>query len=93
MTAIEELEQLLLERRASRPPESYSAALFDDPEQIQRKIMEEAFETCLELGRDDRDFQRITSEAADLVYHLLMGLVESDVSFSSVLAELTRRRT
>ena len=92
LTAIGELEELLRERRATLPPGSYSAELFRDPERIQRKVMEEAFETCLELGRTDRDVQRIASEAADLFFHLLVGLVQSDVPFDSVLAELERRR-
>jgi phosphoribosyl-ATP pyrophosphohydrolase len=87
-----ELEDVLRDRRARRPSSSYSAQLFDDPEQIQRKIMEEAFEVCLELGRSERDPERVVSEAADLVFHLLVGLVDSEVSFEAVVDELARRR-
>ena len=54
--------------------------------------MEEAFEVCLELGRAERDEERIVAEAADLVFHLLVGLVGCDVTFDAVLAELARRR-
>lgn len=89
---ISELEELLHERRAQRPNGSYSAELFNDPERIERKIMEEAFEVCLELGRPKRDPGRITSEATDLVFHLLVGLVDADVSFEAVVGELKRRR-
>ena len=53
--------------------------------------MEEAFETCLELGRAPRDPDRVASEAADLVFHLVVGLVDADVPFAAVLAELDRR--
>lgn len=87
-----ELEDLLRERRAERPPSSYSSELFNDPERIQRKVMEEAFEVCLELGRPLRDPDRIVSEAADLVFHLLVGLVDAGVSFEAVVSELARRR-
>ena len=87
-----ELEDLLRERRAERPPGSYSAELFNQPERIQRKVMEEAFEVCLELGRAERDTERIVSEAADLVFHLLVGLVDAGVSFDAVVGELARRR-
>lgn len=41
---LHELEQTLLSRQAVRPAGSYSAELFADPERMQRKIMEEAFE-------------------------------------------------
>ena len=92
VTAIQELEQVLRERRSVRPPGSYSTTLFSDPELIQRKIMEEAFETCLELGRPDRDPSRVASEAADLLFHLLVALVESEVAVDTVIEELERRR-
>lgn len=92
MSTIADLEELLQDRRAARPPGSYTATLFGDPERIQRKVMEEAFETCLELGRADRDPERIASEAADLVFHLLVGLVEADVGFDDVLRQLEDRR-
>lgn len=87
-----ELEDLLRQRRSQRPPGSYSTELFNEPERVQRKIMEEAFEVCLELGRPQRDPERIVSEAADLVFHLLVGLVDADVSFDDVVGELARRR-
>jgi phosphoribosyl-ATP pyrophosphohydrolase len=89
---IMELEDLLRERRADKPPGSYTAELFNAPERIQRKVMEEAFEVCLELGRPRRDAERIVSEAADLVFHLLVGLVDADLSFEAVVGELARRR-
>ena len=89
---LDDLEATLRDRRAHRPEGSYSARLFDEPERIQRKLMEEAFETCLELGRPPRDAGRVAAEAADLLFHLLVGLVEADVSFAAVLAELEGRR-
>ena len=85
------LEAVLRSRRAERPEGSYSARLFTDPELIQRKVMEEAFETCLELGRTPRSRDRVASEAADLLFHLVVGLVDADVPFAEVLAELDRR--
>jgi phosphoribosyl-ATP pyrophosphohydrolase len=91
-SAIQELEEVLRQRRAQRPAGSYSAELFDDPELVQRKIMEEAFEVCLELGRPEFNEERTVAEAADLFYHLLVGLVGCDVTFDAVLAELEKRR-
>ncbi len=91
-SAIQELEEVLRQRRAQRPAGSYSAELFNDPELVQRKVMEEAFEVCLEIGRGEPDQERVVAEAADLFFHLLVGLVSCDVSFDAVLAELQRRR-
>ena len=89
---LETLEQTLADRRANRPEGSYSVTLFDDPDLVQRKIMEEAFEVCLELGRATIDADRVASEAADLVYHLLAGLASVEVTLDAVYAELERRR-
>ena len=90
---LDDLEGILRTRRDDPPAEgSYSADLLRDPERTQRKIMEEAFEVCLELGREHLDAERIASEAADLVFHLLVGLVAADVPFSAVLDELAARR-
>jgi len=86
------LEQTLADRRENRPEGSYSVTLFDDPDLVQRKIMEEAFEVCLELGRPAVDADRLASEAADLVYHLLAGLASVEVPIEAVYAELERRR-
>ncbi|MGH3664687.1 MAG: phosphoribosyl-ATP pyrophosphatase, partial [Egibacteraceae bacterium] len=44
-----ELEAVLRDRKAAAPPGSYSATLLADSEAACRKIMEEAFELCLEL--------------------------------------------
>ena len=90
---IDRLEHVLRDRRAARPEGSYSVRLFDDRELVQRKVMEEAFETCLELGREPVNHERLVEEAADLVYHLLVGLVDAGVSFTDVRAELDRRRS
>lgn len=89
---LHELEQTLLSRQAARPAGSYSAELFADPERMQRKIMEEAFEVCLELNRGTADRGRVAAEAADLLYHLLVGLVSAGVSLDDVLTVLEQRR-
>lgn len=89
---LDDLEAVLRSRRDAPPAGSYTAELLADPERIQRKIMEEAFELCLELGRTVRSAERTAEEAADLVYHLLVGLVSVDVPFADVLAVLEERR-
>jgi phosphoribosyl-ATP pyrophosphohydrolase len=92
VSTISELEAVLRQRDADRPAGSYTATLLADRERLQRKIMEEAFETCLELGRAEVDDARVVSEAADLLYHLMVGLVACGLSLDDVIAELARRR-
>lgn len=90
---LEELEGVLRSRRTADPAQSYTAQLLADPELAQRKIMEEAFEVCLELGRTETAPDLIAEEAADLMYHVLVGLVGVDVSLSDVFAVLEGRRS
>ncbi len=89
---LEELELVLRSRVVDPPPGSYSAMILAEPERAARKIMEEAFELCLELGRPSVDPGRTAAEAADLIFHVLVGLVGAGVGFDAVLAELEARR-
>jgi phosphoribosyl-ATP pyrophosphohydrolase len=91
---LNDLEAVLRDRLVAAPAGSYSATLLRDPERVSRKIMEEAYEVCLELTRGGGavDTDRVASEAADLVFHLLAGLVGAGVGVDAVLDELARRR-
>lgn len=89
---LDELEEVLRSRRTANPDESYTAQLLADPALAQRKIMEEAFEVCLELGRPTNDPRLTAEEAADLLYHLMVGLVAVDVPLRDVFAVLEGRR-
>ncbi len=89
---LSELEGVLRSRAGADPNESYTARLLADPELNQRKIMEEAFEVCLELGRPERSAELVANEAADLIYHLLAGLVGAGVPLDDVFAVLEGRR-
>ena len=90
--SLEALEALLRQRRTSPPVGSYSATLVSDPERAGRKVMEEAYELCVELLRPQLDATRVTSEAADLMFHVLAALVAVDVPVDDVLRELDDRR-
>lgn len=86
---LEELETTLRDRRGGS---TYTGQLLADPELMQRKIMEEGFEVCLELARGAEDNTRVAEEVADLLYHVMVGLVASEVAFADVLAVLEGRR-
>lgn len=90
--SLDALELLLRARRVDAPTDSYSVTLVTDPEQASRKVIEEAYEVCVELMRPTVDRTRVAEEAADLVFHLLAGLVAVDVPLTAVLAELESRR-
>jgi phosphoribosyl-ATP pyrophosphohydrolase len=87
------LEGVLRSRLRDRPEASYSLTLLQDPVACQRKIMEEAFEVCLELGSDPTDTSRIAEEAADVLFHLMCGLVGAGVRWADVEAVLEARHT
>ncbi len=86
-----DLEALLRSRLAERPEGSYSTKVLTDSTFAQRKIMEEAFEVCLELGAPSVDHTLAAEEAADLIFHLLAGLVGAGLSWADVEAALRAR--
>jgi phosphoribosyl-ATP pyrophosphohydrolase len=89
---LHELEAVLRQRRSNAPEGSYSATLVTDPRRVSRKVMEEAYELCYELTQPAVDGHRVTEEAADLMFHVLAGLVAVGVELDDVLAELAARR-
>ena len=84
------LESTIKERRASDPALSYTAKLFSQGrEKIAQKVGEEATEVVIAaIGGDPA---KLISEAADLIFHLMILLEEGRISMDAVLAELDRR--
>jgi phosphoribosyl-ATP pyrophosphohydrolase/phosphoribosyl-AMP cyclohydrolase len=85
------LEQVLRSRRdAATAERSYTRSLFDaGMPKILAKIAEEHGELAAELPAGD--VAKVVHEAADLLFHVMVGLVARDVPISAVLAELGRR--
>ncbi len=87
---IERLEAVIAERCGADPSSSYVAKLSaSGREKIAQKLGEEAVETV--IAAMSGDAKALTSEAADLVFHLLVLLADGGVSWDDVLAELGRR--
>lgn len=87
---LERLEATIRARRGASPETSYVAALSAKGRaKIAQKLGEEAVETVIAAMQDDR--AAVTSEAADLVFHLAMLLADLGLSFDDVFAELQRR--
>lgn len=93
MAQIETLGRLaatIAARRGADPETSWTARLLSrGPEKCAEKFGEEAVEAIIEAVRGDR--ARLTAEAADVLYHLLVMLTAREVTLNDVLAELERR--
>ncbi len=77
-------------RRGADPSTSHTAALLaKGPEKCAEKFGEEAVEAIIEAVKGDA--RKLTGEAADVLYHLIVMLAARDVSLADVLAELERR--
>jgi phosphoribosyl-ATP pyrophosphohydrolase/phosphoribosyl-AMP cyclohydrolase len=84
------LERTLADRQRERPEGSYTVELLDDPERIGAKVREEAAEVArAAAGESD---ERVTEEAADVLYHLAVLLRSRDVPLVRVLETLNARR-
>ncbi|KAK7060557.1 trifunctional histidinol dehydrogenase [Paramarasmius palmivorus] len=87
------LERTLVSRYKSAPPGSYTKRLFDDPQLLRSKIMEEADELCRAESKEEVAF-----EAADLFYFALtkctafgVGIADIERSLDKKAKKVTRR--
>ena len=87
---LSDLERIVAERAAAPTDESYTAKLLAaGPARSAKKLGEEAVETVIAAIEGDRT--ALTSESADLLYHLLVVLRGAGIALDDVLAELARR--
>lgn len=87
---LEELHALIESRRRERLEGSYTTYLFEQGlDKILKKIGEEASETI--IAAKNVDAPAFVAEVSDLLYHLLVLLVERGVKLEEVKAELSRR--
>ena len=86
-----ELYDIILERREKMPEGSYTAYLFNKGlDKILKKVGEENAEVI--IAAKNRDKAELVYETSDLLYHLLVLLVEQGVSLAEVFSELKSRR-
>lgn len=90
MDAIQRLAATIEARKGADPESSWTAKLLaKGPDKCAEKFGEEAVEAIIEAVKGDRE--RLTSEAADVLYHMLVMLAARDLSLADVEAELARR--
>jgi phosphoribosyl-ATP pyrophosphohydrolase len=84
------LEATIASRKGADPASSYVASLFARGRpKIARKFGEEAVETIVAALAEDK--AALSSEAADVLFHLMVLLADAGVPLADVLAELDRR--
>ena len=89
-TVLSALEATLEARKSSTGATSYTKSLYDKgASAIGAKIREEAGELAQAIEGETDD--RVVSEAADVLYHVLVGLRWRSIGLRRVLAELARR--
>ena len=87
---LKELYETVQSRRSEPQEGSYTCYLFDQGiDKICKKVGEEAAETIIAAKNGSED--EITNEISDLLYHLVVLMSETHVSYDTVAAELTRR--
>ena len=90
MSILQQLAATFEARKSADPESSWTAKLLSKgPAKCAEKFGEEAVEAIIEAVKGDR--AALTSEAADVLYHLIVMLAARDVPLSDVLAELERR--
>ncbi|MEX2641069.1 MAG: bifunctional phosphoribosyl-AMP cyclohydrolase/phosphoribosyl-ATP diphosphatase HisIE [Balneolales bacterium] len=86
---LKHLEQLLIQRKAELPENSYTSSMFrKGTDKLAQKVGEEAVETVIAAKNDNEE---LLYEASDLLFHLMMLLVDRGVPLSALVKELEDR--
>ncbi len=90
MDIINRLYEVLEARKGAEPADSYVASLYaKGVDKIAGKVNEEAAEVIVEAVRGDKE--KLASESADLLFHLMILWAHMDVRPEDVSAILERR--
>jgi phosphoribosyl-AMP cyclohydrolase / phosphoribosyl-ATP pyrophosphohydrolase len=85
------LYKLIESRKREKPEGSYTTYLFAEGlDKILKKIGEEATETIIAAKNEDPD--ALVREVSDLLYHVVVLLVERGLSLNQLSGELSSRR-
>lgn len=89
---LEQLFNLIKDRKKKRPKNSYTTSLFDEGlNEIVKKVGEESVEVIIAAKSETK--KRLIEESSDLLYHLLVLLAEKKVEFDEVIKELMARHS
>jgi len=89
-TLLARLDAVLRARKEATAEKSYTKSLYDGgPAKIGEKLREEADELARAVASEDEG--RVVSEAADVLFHVMVALRSRNVGIQDVLHELERR--
>lgn len=87
---LKQLYKIIEDRKNKMPEGSYAASLFKKgKDKIIQKVGEEAIEVIIAAKNESKE--RIVSETADLIFHLLVMLSLFNINPSDILKELNKR--
>ena len=88
---LQELYQIILSRQQEMPEGSYTSYLFREGiDKILKKVGEESAEVIIAAKNQEKS--EVVYETADLIYHLLVMMVEQGVKLADIYKELSSRR-
>lgn len=86
---LHQLENLLTTRKQELPEGSYTSKLFQKgTDKVAQKVGEEAVETVIAAKNENSE---LLYEASDLLFHLLMLLVDRGIKLDELISELEKR--
>ena len=75
-----------MRRKVSAPPKSYTKRLFENPELLRQKLLEEANELAEARTKD-----HVAAEAADVLYFAMVACARAGVKLADVCEKLDAR--
>ncbi len=85
-----DLYDTILARKGNKEEGSYTCYLFDKGiDKILKKVGEECSETIIAAKNGDNT--QTVSEISDLIYHMMVLMVEQDIPLEDVMEELDKR--
>ena len=88
LKSLEELINIIRERKNSNPEKSYTNKLLNDKKMNVAKVNEEVKELIEAIKKNNNQVH----EAADVLYHLLVLLEGSGIKIEDVMKELKKRQ-
>jgi len=88
LKSLEELVNIIRERKNANPEKSYTNKLLNDKKMCVAKVSEEINELIKAIEKNDNKVH----EAADVLYHLLVLLESNGIKIEDVMKELKKRQ-
>ena len=89
---LDDLETIIASRKLADPGSSWTAKLLSKGvDKCAEKFGEEAVEAIIDAVKGDKE--GLTTEAADVLYHLMVMLAAAEVPLSDVMAVLDKRQS